>query len=314
MMLINKEENKDIRLKFLQIYEDFNKNIPDELIEIFKKIRKNIGHRDVSFNYLLDLNKIEFIDIILDIEVDFTEILNGKSYQDKDIVYYSNINIGDLIDEKSPIKLPIIIKDVNLNNDKLYSVISHEIRHIYDFFTINDESDFMSFVNSLNYSLLKKGELDNDYKSFLDLVYLSLEHELIARNTMIYENFINCKCSKEELFSEFEKTYMFNSLKILGNFNYQNLINIKYIDNINLFIDKFGGNRCENQEDITLFFEGWNNYFKEKSKDYLKEANNVLDKIYNVIKESNSVSKIRNVKEILLDIQNKYIKKNRINE
>lgn len=306
--MIDKEKNKDIRLKFLQVYEDFNKQIPDELIEIFNKVRKLIGVRNESFNFKLNLSDINFIDLILNIEVDYQEILDNKNYQDKDIIYYSNINIGDLVDNKENIKLPIIIRDVRLNNDKLYSVISHELRHIYDFFVINDESDFTSFVNSLNYSILKK-EIKSNFKYFLEIVYLSLEHELIARNTMIYENFINCKCSKTKLIEEYKKTYTFKSLKIMKNFQYEIYLDKKYLKDINSFINKFGGEKCKNLKDIELFFKGWKNYFKDKSEEYLDEAYNVLDKIYNVIKESNiNNDKIRNVKDILLEIQNKYIK------
>jgi len=305
--MIDKNSNKNIRLKFLQVYEDFNKEIPDELIEIFKKIKILLGEKTDSFKQILKTGDLSFIENDIKIIVDFEKINNNKSYSDKDIVYYSNIDLYDLIyNSDKIIKIPIKIKDTTLNNNKLYSVISHEIRHIYDFFTINDESDFNSFVNSLYYSLLKK-ENDEIFNNFLDLVYLSLEHELIARNTMIYENFINSKCSLETLQEEFKKTSIYESLILLRNFDYNKLLDLKYLNNINLFIDKFGGNKCENILDVENFLIGWKKYFVDKSNEYMIESNDVLNKIYNVIKETYEYKKLENVKDILKRIYDKYI-------
>jgi len=301
--------NRNIWLKYIQVYEDFNKEIPIELKNIFSGIQDIIGYKNDSFVVKIDLNDLDFCDIILNINVKFTKLENNKKYSDKDIIYYSNININDLIKNEKDIELPIFISDIELNNDKLFSVISHEVRHIYDVFTINEESDMNSFINSLYYNVLKIDETDENFKEFLDFVYLSLEHELIARNTMIYENFINCKCDKDVLLKLFENTYMYKSLLMLKNFNCNNILKSKnIIDKTNKFISYFGGDDCENEEDVKLFYIKWQEYFNIKSNEYLIEANKMLDDVYNVIKENKIQHNIKNVIDILKDIYANYIK------
>ena len=127
---------------------------------------------------------------------------------------------------------------------------------------------------------------------------------------MIYENFINCRVSKEELYKLFEDSYIFESLIMLKNFNYEKIIFSKdIIENTNNFIEFFGGDLCKNDDDIIKFYENWQKYFKEKSEEYLKEAYKVLNDIYEAVKE-NKENKIHpiNVKEMLYNIYIKYIK------
>lgn len=305
--MIDKDKNYKKRLKFIQIYEDFNKEIPEDLISLFKQIKKKIGKKEGSFTYLLNLNEFNFIDLNINLVVNFIKLESNKDYSEQEIVYYSNINLGELLQNKDVIDIPIFIEDTSLNNDKLYSVISHEIRHIYDFYTISEESDYKSFIGSLNYTYLKN-KVSDDFMYFMGLVYLSLEHELVARNTMIYENFINCKSSKEVLYNRYKKTYMYKSLMQLKNFDYTNFINLKYLHDINLFVGKFGEKECENINNIENFFYGWKQYFEDKSDEYLKEGYKILDKVYNVIKENNNKKEVRNVVDILKDIYKKYIK------
>ncbi|MCK9446653.1 hypothetical protein M0Q50_07305 [bacterium] len=299
--------NKNNWLSYLKTYEDFNKNIPDVLKKLFKDIKDIIGTQTDSFEKSINLNDLNFCDIIINIKVNFNKLNNNKPYHKKDIIYYSNININDLIENKDIIDIPINISDVNINMNKLISVISHEIRHIYDVYTINDESDMESFIRTLYYNKLSKSENNNDFKYFLHLVYLSLEHELIARNTMIYEMFIECNCSKEELIKLFEDSYIYESFIKLNDFNYTNLINIpNIIEKVNDFINYFGGNICQNNDDVILFFTNWKEYFKNKSDEYIIESYKIIDNVFNMIKE-NKIVKKQNVKELLLYIHNKYI-------
>lgn len=299
--------NKNTWLSYLKTYEDFNKNIPDVLKKLFKDIKDIIGTQTDSFEKSINLNDLNFCDIIINIKVNFNKLNNNKPYHKKDIIYYSNININDLIENNDIIDIPIDISDVNINMNKLISVISHEIRHIYDVYTINDESDMESFIRTLYYNKLSKSENNNDFKYFLYLVYLSLEHELIARNTMIYEMFIECNCSKEELIKLFEDSYIYESFIKLNDFNYTNLKNIpNIIEKVNDFINYFGGNICQNNDDVILFFTNWKEYFKNKSDEYIIESYKIIDDVFNMIKE-NKIVKKQNVKELLLYIHNKYI-------
>ena len=170
-----KSIDKKLWIKYIKTFESFNKEIPDELKVLFKKIRNIIGNPTDSFDINIDLNTLGFCNLIIELNVTFEKLNSGISYNDKDIVYYSNININDLVLGKDKTKIPINIKDIHLNVDKLSSVISHEIRHIYDVYTINEESDMKSFIKSLYYTELSKNEDNTYFLDFLNLVYLSLE-------------------------------------------------------------------------------------------------------------------------------------------
>lgn len=296
-------------LKYIKIFEEFQKEIPQILKDVFYKIRKDIGNPTSSFNKILDLNDYNFIDTKINLTVNFNKLITNKSYHDREIIYHSDINIYDLIHFKKIIDVPIDITDVNIDIDKLCSIISHEMRHIYDVHVIDEDVDFHSFVSSLYLQNLKKGKRNKKFIYFLDMVYLSLEHELIARNTMIYENFINCRCSKDKLYELFKKSFMYKSFILLNNFNYNELLNSeKILENTNDFINFFGGDQCENKEDLILFYQKWKEYFALKSNEYLKESYKVLDDVQNLINENENKKEIKNVKIMLKEIYENYIK------
>ena len=303
-----KSIDKKIWYKYIKTYESFNKEIPDELKEIFKDVRNIIGIPTDSFNIDIDLNKLNFCDLIIELEVDFEKLDSGISYEDKDIIYYSNININDLVLGKKRTKVLIIVKDLFLNIDKLSSVISHEIRHIYDVYTINEESDMDSFIKSIYYAELYKGKDNNDFLNFLNLIYLSLEHELIARNTMIWEMFSYCKCSKDELYKLYHQSYMYKSFDILKSFDYSLLIkDINIVQKVNNFINYFGGTLCDNENDVIIFFDNWKKYFNEKSEEYLTEGYKILEDILSVNEFNNNKVNIKKIKDMLLHIHNHFI-------
>jgi len=291
---------------YIKIYEEFVKGIPDDLKEIFLKIRKDIGNRESSFEEIIDL---ESYGMIKGVKIRFVVEFEKSDQTD----YYSNINIFELLDPKENkiIDVPIHIRDKSMDVDKLISVISHEIRHVYDAYIVNNESDIESFVKSLYlYKIRKNTAADKEFDYFLNLVYLSLEHELIARNTMIYENFINCRCDKEELFTLFEKTFIYESLVMLRNFDHKTILKgdrNELIKNTKKFVEFF--KEYTDIENIEEFYKNWEIYFKNKSDEYLKEAYDVLDTICSEeIKEKfhplkyPSYKEYRNAKNVLLDI------------
>jgi hypothetical protein len=308
------EINKNIWLKYLKTYESFNKDIPDGLKYIFNEVRNKIGEQKDSFDLDINLNDFDFCDLILNIKVEFNKLNSGIRYEDKDIIYYSNLNIDDIIRNKDKTTIPVKISDVCINSDKLSSVLSHEIRHIYDIYTINDESDMKSFMNSMYYSELSKNENNEQFLNFLRLIYLSLEHELIARNTMIWEMFINCKCSKIELYKLYKESFMYKSLTYLNDFKYDQLLKIDDILlKVNNFINYFGGNLCKSDDDINFFFINWSKYFKKKSDEYIKDGYKIIDDLIQLNEFKHNTAKVKNVKEILLEIHNKYILKKPLN-
>ena len=200
---MNLRDNKNI----IKLFEDFNyKSNPEIIKKICNLIRKDIinnGDRSFSKNYNID-------DINLDLVIDFS--LNRKQ------PYYSNVNIYDIINGVEPVLLRIIVVDETIDVDYLMSVISHEIRHIWDVYTVSSDYEIADFKKSIAITKFKK---TGKMSKFINLVYLSLEHELIARHNMIYEMFRwKNIVDKGKLVDLFEKSYINQALQQLKNFSY----------------------------------------------------------------------------------------------
>lgn len=293
--------------KYIKLYEEFNREIPEELKKVYNKLRIDIGKPTESFNKIINLNDYDFVDLKINLSVNFQLLKSNLPYHDRGIKYYSNININDILENKNILDLPVFISDTELRTKRLCSLLAHEFRHIYDIYTIQEESDMNSFRNDLYIQVLRKGNKNEDFNYFLHLLYLSLEHELVARNSMIYENFISCYIDYEKLKILFEQSYLYKSFEELKNFDYVKVINSNnIIKNTNLLIDKIGGIPCQTHIDIENFYNNWNDYFIKKSNEYLLEAFKVLKEI-SIVKESNEY-KGKKVKDILINIYNRYIK------
>lgn len=276
-------------LKYIRLYEDFNREIPTELKEVMAKLRKNLGNIQHSYTIVINLSDYSFADIKVNLCID-VEIINSfrvVDYTDRELVYSGDINIYQLItNDTAGIDLNIIIKDYYVDNERLYSLISHEFRHIYDVFTIESEEDMASFTKSLYLARLNNNyTITNDiFKNFLFLVYLSLEHEMVARNTMIYENYINCKCSKVELYKLFETSYIYKSFKQLQSFDSSKMLKIDSLyDDTQAFASFFN---IDIAVDVEVFYKNWERYFKKVSSEYLVDAYKILDNIYDKVNES----------------------------
>ena len=126
------------RLKFLELFENFNeKSIP----VVIKKV-SNIIRNDIKINGNNNFNKnysIEFFE--LTINVNYKEGLKQP--------YYSNVNIYDIINGLEPILISINVVDSNIDLSYLMSIISHEIRHVYDILTIAQDVEIDEFKKSI---------------------------------------------------------------------------------------------------------------------------------------------------------------------
>lgn len=266
---------------YLDFLNEFKKYIPDDFKSILDRVYFDMGNPKDSFIKILDLKDYGFLDNVAEVVVNFTKS-NNK-------LYYSNVNIYNLLYDNKKIVIPIFIEDNEIDKDRLVSIISHELRHIYDIYTIESDSDMLNFIRSLQISIIKK-DIDNKYEQFLYLVYLSLEHELLARYTMLYAQYKNCNCSREKLYKIFEKSYLFKFFELLDDFDSLKFVNnfdinllLKFTD---IFNKHFKGDECNNLEDLKKYYKNWENYFKEKSKEYLEISYKVLDDLSNnIIKE-----------------------------
>lgn len=285
---------------FNQLLEELqNRSIPNVLKELSNVLLNDIKDINIPYknNYTLDVLKFD-IDIIYN---------NDNSY-------YSNINVYNIITN------PLNVIDITIKIPKNYDIhyvlatIIHEIIHVYDIITVNSENDMHSFIKDIKLRNYKIGY----YTNFINLIYLSLEHELVARNNMIYPYIkykdIDIKESKNIIKSSFiwkalEYLKDFNHSEFISNFNLNDLINITNDFNKNILNQN---NIMSDYNDIKVFYENFEFFFKETSDTWERELNDEILKIYEnkLILLENNEKKSNNVKDLLLNLYINKINKN----
>jgi uncharacterized ubiquitin-like protein YukD len=255
--------------RYIKLYEDFKeKSVP----EIIKRI-STIVRKDIQTNENNSYSKTYSIDA-------FNFLLKINFKKGSKQPYYSNVNIYDVISDKQPINILINVVDDTIDINYLMSVVSHELRHIYDIYTICDDIEKQYFIKTL---ITKKYKGVN---SFVDLVYLSLEHELIARHNMLYELYRWIEITdKEKLYEIFKKSYTYKALIKLQHFNAADFIsktnnlNNFTIDFSNDIGDVFDGN-------LSDYYQKWEKFFKKKSNEFMDYVDSMLDEVILDIKEN----------------------------
>lgn len=259
--------------KYIEFFEGFNeRSIPNILKDVSKILKTDISESTSKFDKKYNIDAF-----------DFRVRLNFNKTE-----YYSNINLLKIITDPSKnvyieVNIPTIY-DV----DYVVAIIIHEIRHIYDIYTINSENEMQSFVDDFHMRKLKIG----NYTNFINLVYLSLEHELIARNNMIYPYVGLKNITKEESTKIIKESFIYDSLIKLGNFDHKSFINSmdskELIELTNLFIKDVAkkDNLCVNISDVIIFYKKWEEYFKNIKIEWEIELNKEISKIYEYVRPS----------------------------
>ena len=264
--------------KYKLVMESLNeKTFPNQLKKISNILRKDLlSNGDSSFSKSYDINDITFkLNVIYK---------NGNREP-----YYSSINIYSLIEDPySEVPLNIYVTDTTIDFNYLLSIISHEIRHIYDILTASEDYEFNSFLNSMYVSKYKT----SIYSDFIYLFYLSLEHELIARNNMLFDQmrWINIT-DKNKLYGIFKESFVYKSLIDLQNFDFMNFCKTKDYNGLLKFTNEFSkdikyGVICNTPDDVINFYKGWSDKFKEKSKEFLVYVDEMIDDIINDIEHN----------------------------
>ena len=259
-----------------KLFEDFkNKSFPVILKKICSIIRKDIvnsGDKSFNKNYNIDAFNLNII-------VDY--------HKGSKEPYYANINIYDILTKPNDlVVIPVKVTDHNINVNYLMSIISHEIRHIYDIYTVSGDVEIQDFIKSITTFKYK-----NKYPEFTELVYLSLEHELIARHNMLYEmyRYINIT-DKNKLLEIFRQSFAYEALLKLQNFNHKNFIEkdgvLEFTKEFSESIkDHFDGN-------LETYYEKWNIFFKEKSEEFLNYIDVILDDIIDDVKNNKTYERL----------------------
>ena len=157
--------NEQLRLKYLHLFENFNKkSIPEELKYIASNVRPDLvknGDNSFQKNYNFGSYK-------------FNLIVNYK-YGNK-LPYFSNLKFSDVFNNPfSILDIPVEVQDIHIDINYLLSIITHEVRHIYDIFNIDSDYEVFDFYKNMQLSSYKGTE----YQKFTSFIYLCLEHELI---------------------------------------------------------------------------------------------------------------------------------------
>jgi hypothetical protein len=250
--------------KYLKLFENFKeKSTPD----IIKKI-SNIVRKDILINANSSFNKNYSID-----EINLNIIVDYKSGSKQP--YYSNVNIYDIISGVEPVIIKVLVTDISIDINYLMSIISHEMRHIYDIYTIVDDVEIDDFKKSMVVSKFK------GQNNFISYVYLSLEHELIARHNMLYELYRWIEITdKGKLFEIFKKSYTHTALLQLEKFD-----SVKFINNQNefelvKFTKEFSTDIGENfNGDLYSYYKNWEVFFKNKSQEFLSYVDDMLNDV-----------------------------------
>lgn len=201
--------------------------------------------------------------------------------------YQSNIPTGEIIktiidDSKLDFILEVDVID-NFDKDYLISLIIHEIRHIYDIYTTTKQKHLNSFVRDLKYRLVRNKISDDRFSEFLNCIYYSLLHELVARNNQVYPLVKNKYLSKEESYAMIKNTFIYSSLEYLGNFDSDKFVNKFSNDEIRIFTDIFNSIYCQSNKkikDINDYYYKWELFFKRIGDRWFDEMYSEINKLY----------------------------------
>jgi len=254
--------------KLKQGIKSFNKQ-KEELLTIYgdlkyltKDLIKELTNINIPYKKLLQFGGIE-IDLIIE---------NGN--------YYSNINWTKFL--KGDYELKIYVPN-DYDIHYLISMIIHEIRHMIDFTDENLNNGLTSFDMEL---FLREFNVEN-YTEFYTLIYLSLEHELVARNNQIYPYIKFKDLSKENSLNILKNSFIWKALDKLKSFDVNNFINkfeLDYLIKItNDFIKKVlydNTNTVENIEEIKQFYTMFDLYFNEIAEKWKNILLKEVDYIY----------------------------------
>ena len=285
-----------INRKYIKHFESFSeRSIP----EILKKISIELKDDISKYSIIGYSNTFEFEYLSFNVDIKLSN--NGS--------YYSNIDLLKIIKEPD-ISVDIVVYiPNNFDIDYIVATIVHEVRHIYDIYTINSENDMKSFVDDFYIRKLKIG----NYTNFINLIYLSLEHELIARNNMIFPYIGSKNMNEKDSMDLVKSTFIYKSLDLLDSFDHISFVNSIEPNTLlkltNIFIKDVSkdNKQCSDINDLILFYQKYEKYFKSLVSEWKLEINKEISKIYELKTYSNNESIISGTHRLFIEIYNNII-------
>jgi hypothetical protein len=245
-----------------------------------------------------------------EINIPFTKVINfGGIDINLSIVvsnrYYSNIDWYEFLNGKNNLKVEI---PNEYDIDYTISLIIHEIRHLIDFTSEYSNIGLSSFDIELQ---LRKYRDIVYFNEFYILFYISLQHELVARNNQIYPYIKFKGIEKEESIKLIKKSFIWVYLDNLNSFNHDSFVKKFKVDFLieltNEFLKDvlFSDELVEDYEDLKLFYQNFEKYFKTLSVEWKDITFKEIDYVY----ESNSFINEYSTLEDIIKNHYSYIKK-----
>jgi hypothetical protein len=237
--------------------------VHNDLDDLSKYFTDSLSSINLPFNKKYDIFGVDF-----DVSISF-----GNSYS-------SNIDWNKFMNDVYEIDIEV---PNNYDYNYLVSVLIHEIRHIIDFSDGAKSSGLSSFIMDINLRKFNVGL----FSDFYILVYLSLEHELLARNNQIYPYIKFKNISKEDSLEILKNSFIWQSLQYLNDFDSSSFIS-KFdsnylIDITNSFIINVlhdNETRIENKNELIEFYHIWEGHFKDIYKKWTFILLSEVDRIY----------------------------------
>ena len=220
-----------------------------DLKELSYELTNELSNVEMPYSKLLNFGGIE---------VDIKIVKSNKYYSNIDWLKFLNGDYEIIVE---------VIEDYDINY--VVSTIIHEIRHMIDFTDENINAGLSSFDMDMN---LRKYNIDT-FSEFYILVYISLEHELVARNNQIYPYIKFKNLSKEDSIEILKKSFIWQALDKLNSFDYKKFVQKFDTDLLiqitnNFIKDCLFDNETliENKHELISFYKIWDEYFCKTSK------------------------------------------------
>jgi len=245
---------------------------------------KNIKEDKNTFFFNFNFSNNNYFDpfqISFYINIFYTKSINND--------YSAFVNYDEMKNNNfKKFNLNVKITTLDIDYEKMFNIILHELKHIYDLYNnINQDSfDKVGHNNGLLkfYSLNK--EKNKWIIDFLQLNYLAFQHEVDVRSRMIYDKLKYLKIyDKQLLKKEFENTYMYKSYEMIKNFDSNNIVNNTDFETLLQFTNDFikfslkQNFKTKTKQDLTNFYLNIENKFKDIADKFLSEADKIIDEL-----------------------------------